>query len=275
MNDEIVLDDALPRISVICPVFNSITYVKKTVDSLFAQTLLPCELIIVDDGSTDGTPEFLQAYVASLRTRVEFVLLINAHRGPGAARNSGVAHARGDWVAFLDSDDIWLPEKLATMTRYLRQFPEVNFFCHHEEFVRDDDTSSVLAYAQGYQKELPLPVQLYQMNLFSTSAVLCRRQLLKKYGLFDESLMSAQDYELWLRLSPHIHVKFVEEVLGRYIERPGNITSGRVSSRLLNELRIAWRHRVLSSNIGILLRLLRIFFSYGKQYARKWFDQLK
>ncbi|MBU0587306.1 MAG: glycosyltransferase family 2 protein [Gammaproteobacteria bacterium] len=270
MNEMTGQKDASPRISVVCPVYNSRSYVQNTVDALFAQSHLPSEFIVVDDGSSDGTPEFLQAYVANLGVRVEFILLRNEHRGPGAARNAGISCARGDWIAFLDSDDIWLPDKLFSVAQCLHQYPEVNFVCHHEELIRSDRTHRVLAYAQGYHPELPLSAQLYRMNLFSTSAVVCRRDLLLERGLFDEALMSAQDYELWLRLSPYIRVKFVEKVLGQYVERPGNITSGSVSRRLWNELRIAWRHRRLSAWHGVLERILRIFISYGKQYLCKW-----
>jgi glycosyltransferase involved in cell wall biosynthesis len=269
MNDMTCPEDVMPRISVVCPVYNSKNYVRQTIDALFAQVHLPYELIVVDDGSSDGTSEFLQAYVASLGTQVEFVLLRNEHRGPGAARNAGIARARGNWIAFLDSDDIWLPDKLAKVTQCLKQFPGINFVCHHEEFVRIDGTRRVLAYAQEYRPELPLSVQLYRTNLFSTSAVVCQRELLQRNGVFDESLMSAQDYELWLRLSPHIRLKFMEVVLGQYIERSGNVTSGNIYLRMINELRIAFLYRNLVMNLGFFQKVAMIVFSYWKLYLFK------
>lgn len=269
MSDQEVQSHDVPlRISVVCPVYNSRAYVQRTIDALYGQSILPDELIVIDDGSSDGTPEFLQAYVDSLHKPVKFMLLKMEHRGPGAARNAGIANATGNWIAFLDSDDIWFPEKISSLINCLKQNPNVNFVCHHEEYVRMDGSRSVLSYASRYSSKRPLTEQLYQVNLFSTSAVACRRELLMEHGKFDATLMSAQDYELWLRLSPHIRLLFIESVLGQYVERPGNITSGRVGRRMLNELRIAWQHRQFTTWRGLPVRILRILMSYTKQYLR-------
>lgn len=271
MSNMVYQQQVLPSISVVCPVFNSRMYIKRTLDALFSQELPPSEIIVIDDGSSDGTPEFLRSYVQGLEPNLRFVLLCNKHLGPGAARNAGVLHACSDWIAFLDSDDIWLPNKLARVAQCIQEVPKANFICHHEEFLRSDGARQILAYSRGYRSKLPLPPQLYQKNLFSTSAVTCRRDVLLQYGLFDERLMSAQDYELWLRLSPSISVQFVKEVLGQYVERQGNITSGRVWGRLRNELSIAWRHKDLVTRQEVVRRILIIFVTYGKQCIKKTF----
>jgi hypothetical protein len=162
-----------------------------------------------------------------------------------------------------------MPQKLERVAHAIAKAPDANFVCHHEEMVRLDGQRVALDYASHHDASRPLPPQLYQRNLFSTSAVACRRAVLFEHGLFDESLMSAQDYELWLRLSPHLQAVFVQESLGLYVERLGNITSGSWRMRMRNELRIAWRHRSLVQVGDLAVRLLRIVASHHKQALAK------
>lgn len=251
--------------SIVCPVYNSRAWVQRTLESVLALEVQPLELLIIDDGSSDGTPEFIGSFLKSRTPRFTFSILRHEHRGPGAARNVGIRAACGEWIAFLDSDDIWFPQKLAKVQKTISRYPDANFICHHEEMLNRDGSRELLAYAQHYNDSRPLPAQLYQRNLFSTSAVTCKRELLLAHGLFDETLMSAQDYELWLRLSPQLRVRFIAETLGQYVERQGNITTGNWRRRMKNELTIAGRHRQLVSPAAWALRLLRVVGSYYKR----------
>ncbi len=265
---DIELSDAAPagpRFSIVCPVFNSRAWVQKTLDTVLGQTLRPHELIIIDDGSSDDTPAFIEQYLQEKDPAFPWTILRGEHRGPGGARNAGIRAAKGDWIAFLDSDDLWMPQKLDRVAQAAAQTLGVNFICHHEELVQLDGRRVPLDYASYHDPSRPLPGQLYQRNLFSTSAVVCRSDMLLAHGLFDESLMSAQDYELWLRLSPHLHLVFVKERLGLYVERQGNITTGNWRRRMHNELIIAGRHRALVSTAAFAVRLARIVVSYHKQ----------
>jgi glycosyltransferase involved in cell wall biosynthesis len=263
--DTAATNNVSPQFSIVCPVFNSKEWIHKTLDTVLDQTFRPFELIIVDDGSSDDTPALVVQYLQLKNPIFPCTILRGEHRGPGAARNSGIRAARGDWIAFLDSDDLWAPNKLERVAHAIAKTSDANFFCHHEELAKLDGQRVALNYAGHYNSNRPLPVQLYQRNLFSTSAVVCRRIILLEHGLFDESLMSAQDYELWLRLSSRLRVAFVQERLGLYIERQGNITNGSWLQRMRNELLIAWRHRKLVPATDLAIRLLRIVASYHKQ----------
>lgn len=231
-----------PLVSVVCPTYNSREFVERSLGSVLAQTIPPFELVVADDGSTDGTPDLVEQVVGR-DAPCDVRLLRQHHRGPGATRNAGVRAARGMWIAFLDSDDQWDPQKIARVLGAIAAYPAVNFFCHSETHVRLDGSRELLDYGARYRPQESLPRQLFRNNLFSTSAVVCRRDLLVQRGLFDETLPSAQDYELWLRLSQWLRVHFLRESLGYYIDRPGNITSMPSVRRLGNVSRALTRNR--------------------------------
>lgn len=257
----------MPFISVVCPTFNSAAFVERTLDTVMAQSRRPDELIVSDDGSEDATADLVERYLAERGEGIEWRVLRNPHRGPGVTRNGGIEAASGEWISFLDSDDLWEPGKLARVEAAIAEMPAVNFFCHDEQRIERDGRVSPLEYGRCHRPEHPLPPQLYFANMFSTSAVTCRRELLTRHGRFDETLMSAQDYELWLRLSPYITPAFIHEVLGKYVERAGNITSGKLWRRMRNELRIAWMHRSMASPPLVVARVARVALSYARQYV--------
>ena len=257
----------MARISVVCPTYNSSGFIENTLRTLVDQTRKPDEVIISDDGSSDNTIELVKRFFQANGDGISWKILSNAHGGPGNARNIGIANAEGNWIAFLDSDDLWHPEKLKTVEETILAHPQANFVCHEEERVQRNGQTKRLTYLTRFHPERPLPPQLYFGNMFSTSAVVCLKYLMSTYGVFDETLMSAQDYELWLRLSPHIKPVLIPTVLGRYVERAGNITSGKLYWRMRNELRIAVMHRNLASLPLLMGRIGRILLSYSRQYV--------
>lgn len=263
------------EVSVVIPVFNGETHIVPTLDSVARQTVLPLEVLVVDDGSSDGTCAIVENYCAAhpdLRLR----LIRAQHVGPGGARNRGIDEAKGRWVAFLDSDDLWFPGKLEEVGRCHDASPGSNFLCHNEWHRHLDGTETLLDYAAGYRQDVALSRQLYWRNRFSTSAVVCERCLLIEAGLFDTSLPSAQDYELWLRMSPQIRVLFVRQVLGVYVDRSGNITSMRHWRRYRNVLRVLNRHRPLIDPATHVKTIARLSASYLFNWAiRSPMDRLR
>lgn len=232
-----------PTISVVCPAYNSADFIHRALESVTSQTCAPFEVIVSDDGSTDGTVQAVEQFFrahTSLRSRV----LTGPHRGPGSARNAGVRAATGDWVAFIDSDDPWLPNKLQAVSQAVRANPAANFFFHRQRHVRRDGSVAVLDDAgRFYDPARPLVPQLYRHNFVATSSVVCRRDLLLDAGLYDEHLMSGQDYELWLRMSPRLKPHVIHEVLGEYHDRDGSISTLPAWRRWRNAVRIVLRHR--------------------------------
>ncbi len=256
----------MAKISVVCPTFNSAKFIEATLATILTQTRPPDELVISDDGSSDNTAEVVERYLSEQKPVFPWRVLRNKHRGPGAARNAGIREAKAEWIAFLDSDDLWDAIKLERMIECIQAHPAVNFFSHDEWCIKTTGCRRKLEYGLRYSPDRPFPPQLYFANMFSTSAVTCSRELLMNHGGFDESLMSAQDYELWLRLSPSIRPLFLRETLGCYVERKGNITSTNLLKRMSNELRIAWMHRSIASPTFFVVRIARITLSFITQY---------
>lgn len=245
-------------ISVVVPVYNSEDFIEKTISSVASQKHLPQELILVDDGSTDNTVACIKKLITSFPD-LNIRLILEQHKGPGHARNIGVLTASCPWIAFLDSDDIWLPDKLSQFVMVQKVNLNANFFCHNEIHENIDGKKNLVDYGKGYVNRQTLASQLYLKNRFSTSAVICKRDLIIESGGFDEELSSAQDYELWLRISPNINLIFIQKYLGIYIVRVGNITSGSIWRRFKNTIIVLWRHRSKVSTLIFTVALIRVF----------------
>ncbi|HEX9271719.1 MAG TPA: glycosyltransferase family A protein [Candidatus Binatia bacterium] len=181
-----------PIVSVIIPTYNRWPMVGEAMESVLAQSYRAWELIVVDDGSTDGTSEHLAQYGANIRH------VSRQRSGVAAARNYGVGIARGRYVAFLDSDDLWMVKKLAIQMAFVEQHPEVQI-CQTEEIwfrrgVRvNPKAKHVKPSGDIFRRSLDL-------CLVSPSAVMITKQLFNQFGGFDESFPVCEDYDLWLRI---------------------------------------------------------------------------
>ncbi|MDP2045612.1 MAG: glycosyltransferase, partial [Deltaproteobacteria bacterium] len=201
-----------PLVSVIIPTYNRAGLVRLAVASVKAQTFRDFEIVVVDDGGTDGTHEALAAD-RELRVRR------HSHRqGVAAARNLGVAAARGEWLAFLDSDDLWLPDKLARQMSFLEGRPELLICQTDETWVRRGVRVNKPAAHRKVAGQIFLPS--LGRCMISPSAVMLHRRLLEAHGGFDETLPAAEDYDLWLRLTWRYEVGLVDEPL--VIKRGGH-----------------------------------------------------
>jgi len=201
-----------PLVSVIIPTYNRADLVAEALASVKAQTYRDFEIVVVDDGGTDGTCEVLSAW------REIRVLRHPGRRGVSAARNTGINAARGQWLAFLDSDDLWLPDKLARQMFWLEGQPELLICQTDETWVR-----------RGVRVNKPLSHRKMAGRIFlpslarcmiSPSAVILNRRLFEDHGGFDETLPAAEDYDLWLRLTWRYEVGLVDEPL--VIKRGGH-----------------------------------------------------
>jgi glycosyltransferase involved in cell wall biosynthesis len=186
--------------------------VERAVQSVFAQTFTDYELIVVDDGSDDATPEALTPYNGKLK------FFAQPNRGVSAARNQGCKLARGELLAFLDSDDEWLPNKLMKQAALFNTNDSV-FICHTDEIWmrggREVPQKGIHRRQGGRFFERAL-----ERCLISPSSVMISRDLLDSVGLFDEDLPAAEDYDLWLRITAFHDVHFLPEAL--VIKHGGN-----------------------------------------------------
>jgi len=194
-----------PQVSVIIPAYNRAGCLREAVDSVLAQEFRGFELIVVDDGSTDATPQLLREYDGSIR------VLRQENRGVSAARNAGIAASRGELIAFLDSDDIWLPGKLACQVDFFRQSPEI-LICQTEELWVKNGRRVNPGRRHCKRGGMIFEPSL-ALCLVSPSAVMLRRELFDRVGLFDEHFPACEDYDLWLRVSYRFPVGLIETPL--------------------------------------------------------------
>ena len=192
-------------ISVIIPTFNRAEFVVDAVRSVLDQKDAPerVEIIVVDDGSTDNTGEALAALPG------EFGCFRREHSGVSAARNLGISLSRGEWIAFLDSDDLWLPGKLRAQMKFFSDNPDALLCQTGEIWIRNQRRVNPRKYhekPEGYC----FP-RLLERCLVSPSAVVVHRRLFDLVGLFDESLPACEDYDLWLRIGCRFPIGLVEK----------------------------------------------------------------
>ena len=193
------------KISVVIPTFNRISLVARAIDSVLKQSLNPYEIIVVDDGSDDGTSEMIQNKYKSIK------LIQQQNNGVSAARNKGIEHAKGDWIGLLDSDDEWTEKKLENQADRLIKTPEYDF-CHTNEIwirdgVRVNQRKKHEKYG-GYIFDKCLDI-----CRISPSSVLFRKNILDHVGWFDNQLPVCEDYDLWLRITSEYRILFIDEPL--------------------------------------------------------------
>jgi len=209
-----------PAVSVVMPVFNVAPFVRRAVESVLNQTFTDFEIIVVDDGSTDGTIEALQPMCNS---RLHIVRQANA--GSSAARNAGIQRATAPYIAFIDGDDLWAPQKLAIHYEIMEEHPEIDLSFSYSTVIDEngDSTGRFSRPARGYISFREL---LIENLVHNGSAAVVRREALDKAGWFDVSLRSAVDHDLWLRVAlvrPN-NVYCIPKFLTSYRMREGQIT---------------------------------------------------
>lgn len=202
-------------ISVVIPTYNRAGTLKRAVDSVLAQSYRDIELIIVDDASNDQTSE----YLAELQSTVEIKVLYNSKNlGVSACRNRGIEIARGEWIAFLDSDDEWLPQKLSEQIKFLNEAnksyvsnPELRLVYTEEIWIRNG--VRVNAMAKHFKSGGRIFKRCVDVCFIAPSSVMIHKSLFADVGLFREDFPVCEDYELWLRISAFEDVGYIEEPL--------------------------------------------------------------
>ena len=221
----------MPWVSIIIPTYNRRDFLREAIRSVLEQSFRDFELIVVDDGSDDGTREMIQREFPGLLT-----YLYQENQGVSRARNRGLKLAQGEFVAFLDSDDLWLPRKLERQMAFMQSHPKAQI-CYTDEIwirrgVRVNPKKKHAKYSGWiYPRCLPLCI-------ISPSSALMRRGLLEEVGGFDEELPVCEDYDLWLRISARHPIHFLPEKL--IVKRGGH--QDQLSRRWGNDI---WRVKAL------------------------------
>ena len=213
-----------PFFSVVIPTYNRAARLRLTLDSVIAQTFQEFEVLVMDDGSTDNTRAVVESF-NDLRIRYEWA---DNSGGPATPRNRGIDASRGDWICFLDADDIWYPEKLTIVAGAIGDHPDSDVVCNNEFLsLAKHGKKSLLKY--GPFEDNFYQAMLIHGNRLSTSATTVRRSFLVEHSLrFNQSqdYVIVEDYDLWLRIAfcgGRFH--FINAPLGEYIIDDGNISS--------------------------------------------------
>lgn len=188
-----------PAITVVIPTFNRAKLVHCSIDSVLAQTYAPAEIIVVNDGSPDNTLEVLAGYGSKIR------VVSQANAGLSAARNAGIMVAKSDWIAFLDDDDEYAPQRLAVAAEGIKKFPAAHVFGTNAAMIAPDGTSTDLwalrRFAAEQNSPLDRPLRRVLGGCFFAQSLVVRRTVLHDVGLFRKALY--EDLDLFVRLVPH------------------------------------------------------------------------
>lgn len=186
-----------PLVSIILPNYNNARYVAEAIESVLKQTYTNWELIVIDDGSSDNSVEIIQKVIYR-DERIK--LIINpVNKGVSASRNEGLKTCKGDFVCFLDSDDIFLPNKLTDQVEYLLQNNTIGLVYSNQ--LVGDEKLSIIGKSEYFMPSMAIKEFMSIRNLFSTLCVMIRRELIKQVGYFDIKLIGGEDWDYWIRCS--------------------------------------------------------------------------
>jgi glycosyltransferase involved in cell wall biosynthesis len=207
----------MPKVSIVIPAYNAMKYLPETVATVFHQTYEDYEVIIVNDGSTDD----VALWVTELN-HPKIRLISQENQGLSGARNTGISHAQGDYVALLDADDLWHPTKLEKQVKLLDRFPGAGLVYTWTALM--SESGQLTGRFFGAKDEGKVWKKLIEFNVVGCGSVpLIRRTCFDKVGLFDRNLRSfVEDWDLWLRMAPYFDFKVVSEPLVYYRQLPSS-----------------------------------------------------
>lgn len=227
-------------VSVIIPAYNVHPYLAAAIDSALRQTYRNLEVIVVDDGSTDGTHEVAESYDKRVRC------IRQANRGAAAARNAGIRVAAGKYIAFLDGDDYWEDNKLEAQVGQFNADLDLGMvYADYGTFGPHGVIAANNPVAAGFNRPSGLILrELFFECLVWTGTVVVKRDVLEAVGLFDETLLKAEDYDMWLRIAAAFRVRHLPRVVAWYRIRTDSLT------KTPQDTAEEWEPRVLSACLG-------------------------
>ena len=250
----------MPKVAVIIPTCNRSAFLKRAIESVCAQTYTDYEIIVVDDASTDDTPEV----VAQFRDKPIQYIRHEENKGGSAARNTGITHSQSEYIAFLDDDDEWLVTKLGLQVALLDSSSERVGIVYTGNQTIDRATQKVRA-IQRPTKRGDLSNDLMRYNpVGPTSSTLIRRKCFEEVGMFDESLPSFQDYDVWIRISAKFYFECISLPLLKYYAHDHKIWSN--PDALNKGIQLMWKKHGASGN-GLGKNLSQQLLVVGVMYC--------
>ena len=219
-----------PIVSVIIPVYNGEKYISKTLDSVLGQTYNHIEIVIVNDGSLDNSEQVIQQYMSLGNVKYFY----QENRGVAAARNYGIQQAAGELIAFVDQDDIWLPDKLEKQIRLMLIDTDLALVHGRIDFINEDGLRIEPLWSHPEVSGNCFK-QMFSGNKIAMLTVLVKKESLVAAGMFDERIAITDDYDIWLKISYANRIGFIDEPIACY-RYHGENTSGKVDIFKRNEL---------------------------------------
>jgi glycosyltransferase involved in cell wall biosynthesis len=255
-------------ISVIIPTYNSAQYIREAIDSVLCQTYTDYEIIVIDDGSTDDTRRIIKDEYPGVRYyRVQ-------HKGVGSARNYGISMAQGEYIAFLDADDKWLPEKLEKQFNAFNEYPEVGMVFTENRFFWK---AQIVDRGINKRKKLmsgDILANIFMNSYVGTPTVMVRKSVLDDVGWFEEQLVVGEDLNMWIRIAAKYRIELIDEPLvlcrvaeGSLCSSLANVIEGNKKNIELMRTKYPDIYRRLGQKV-INKKYSYIYFSEGYQYFR-------
>lgn len=197
----------MPKVSVIIPTYNRERFIADAIDSVLTQTYDDFEVIVVDDGSSDGTPAILSRYADD-----RLIHLRQNNNGRSRARNRALAIARGKYIAFLDSDDVYLPDKLALQVSFLDSHPDVGMIYTSAACIDEEGRGINYRYVASVSGDIYRHIAFFEPVTITLPTVMARRSVFDRAGMFDERMERFEDTDMWRRISKvtYIHAMPIE-----------------------------------------------------------------
>ena len=205
----------MAKVSVIITTFNSMRFFPETLESVLKQTFSDIEVIVVDDGSSDGISDWITSVVDS-----RVVFHYQSNQGVSSARNTGISLARGEYIAFLDGDDFWTPSKLERQVEVLDLEDEVGLV--HTWLALMDEESRLTGRVMKPKSEGEIWEEIVESNMIACSSVMVRRSCLDVAGIFDSALIVAEDWDLWIRVAAVCRISVIKDPLVQYRIHPSS-----------------------------------------------------
>lgn len=252
----------MPTVDIIVPAYNAAKFLPAALDSVEAQTFEDWRIVLVDDGSTDNTPEIVAPYIERLGAKLKYIKQPNA--GLPAARNTAIRNSDSEFLALLDSDDVWLPCRLAESLKYFDGRPDVGLA--HGFIDRIDAEGSIIETFARTQKHgegwIAPYIYTREVNL-PCPTITFRRKAVEEVGLFDESMRATEDRDMWFRIALRYQVVTVPVVIAQYRVSPNAMTTD--TDRMLRaQLQFIEKH-ANAPGCGILARRLALSEAYRQR----------
>jgi len=246
----------MPKVSVIIPTYNRAELLCSTITSVLNQTFQHFEVIVIDDASQDHTREVIN----SLNDKRIRYICHERNKGVSAARNTGIVNAKSDYIAFLDDDDEWFPEKLQKQFNLLESCPPIIGVVYTGAFIIEESSKKILVKDFPKKRGYIFDEILTTNRVACTSTLFLRKQCFEKVGLFDEDLYFGEDYDMWLRISKEFHFEYVNELL---INKKCLLSNDRPS--------LSYNYESVIRNIEILLKKhAHLLVSNNKGYSNRY-----